>query len=238
VSKPTVRILSAGAAQAVTERLIEQFKRERACDVTAEFGAVGAMKARVTSGAAVDVITLTHAMIDELADSGFVRPGSRIDLGKVGTGVAVRVGAPVPDISGADRFRTALLAAEKIVCPDPAIATAGKVVMALLEKLGVAEQLGSRMQFFPNGYAAMHWLSSDGGFRDVGITQVTEILPNKGIIYAGALPDAFQMKTVYSAAVAAAAKEPELAKDFVSRFAAPDSRKLLKDAGYEIGEER
>jgi molybdate transport system substrate-binding protein len=135
----------------------------------------------------------------------------------------------------AERLRATLLAADRIVCPDPAIATAGKVVMALLEKLGVAEQLRSHLQFFPNGYAAMKWLAADGSPHDLGITQVTEILPNKGVSYAGALPDAFQMKTVYSAGIAAAAKEPELARDFISRFVAPASRKLLTDAGYEIG---
>ena len=235
MSLPTLRILSAGAAQAVTERLIEALKRERGCDVTADFGAVGAMKARVTGGEAVDVITLTQAMIDELVASGFVQPGSRVDLGKVGTGVAVRAGASVPKISDAHHLRAALLAADKIVCPDPAIATAGKVVLSLLEKLDLSEQLRSRMQFFPNGYAAMKWLAADGTARDLGITQVTEILPNKGVTYAGALPDELQMKTVYSMGVAAAAREPELAKDFIGRFAAPGSRKFLTDAGYEIG---
>jgi molybdate transport system substrate-binding protein len=232
----TLRILSAGAAQAVTERLIEAFKREHGCDVIADFGAVGAMKARVTSGEPVDVITLTHAMIEELAASGHVRPGSRVDLGKVGTGVAVRAGAPMPDVADAERLRAALVSADKIVCPDPAIATAGKVVMALLEKLGIADRLRRHMQFFPNGYAAMKWLAAEGGARDLGVTQVTEILPNKGVIYAGALPDAFQMKTVYSTGLAAAAGEAELARDFIGRFAAPGSRKLLMDAGYEIGE--
>jgi molybdate transport system substrate-binding protein len=232
----TLRILSAGAAQAVTERLIEEFKRERGCDVIADFGAVGAMKARVASAEPVDVITLTQVMIDELAASGFVRPGSRVDLGKVGTGVAIRAGASTPDIFDAERLRAALLAADKIVCPDPAIATAGKVVTALLEKLGVADALRSRLQFFPNGYAAMKWLAAHGSSSDLGITQVTEILPNKGVSYAGALPDSFQMKTVYSTGIAAAAQEPELAQDFIGRFAAAASRKLLTDAGYEIGE--
>ena len=232
---PTLRILSAGAAQAVTERLIEELKRELGCEVVASFGAVGEMKARVTSREPVDVITLTQAMIEELAGAGFVRPGSRVDLGTVGTGVAVRAGASVPDVGDAEHLCSAVLAAGKIVCPDPAIATAGKVVMALMEKLGVAEQVRSRMQFFPNGYAAMRWLAADGGPADLGITQVTEILPNKGVIYAGALPDAFQMKTVYSAAVAAAAQEPQLAQHFIDRFTAPLSRRLLSDAGYELG---
>ena len=227
-----LRILSAGAAQAVTERVIEAFERDTGHQVTAEFSAVGAMKARVTGGEPVDLIILTQAMIDELATAGFVQQGSRFDLGKVGTGVAVRAGVPVPSVANADELRAAVLASTKVVCPDPAVATAGKIVTALMDKLGIAEQMGGRMQFFPNGYAAMRWLAADGSARDLGITQVTEILPNKGVSYAGPLPDAFQMKTVYSAGIARNAKEGKLAADFIGRFAA--DREQLVAAGYEI----
>ena len=90
---PTLRILSAGAAQAVTERIIEAFRRDTGNDVAADFGAVGAMKARVTSGEPVDLIILTQPMIEELIAASLVEPGSRFDLGRVGTGVAVRAGA-------------------------------------------------------------------------------------------------------------------------------------------------
>ena len=227
-----LRVLSAGAAQAVTEHLIEAFKRDTGHDVAAEFSAVGAMKARVTAGEPVDVITLTQAMIDELIAAGYVEQGSRFDLGKVGTGVAVHAGVAAPKTRTADELRAAVLAASKIVCPDPATATAGKIVMAALEKLGIADRVRDRLQFFPNGYAAMRWLGAEGSAQDLGITQDTEILPNKRVTYAGPLPDAFQMKTIYSVGIAARSKEPQLAKDFVARFSA--ARSLLIEAGYEL----
>jgi molybdate transport system substrate-binding protein len=229
---PKLRLLSAGAAQAVTERLIEAFRRDTGAEVIAEFSAVGAMKARVTAGEAVDVITLTQSMIDELIAAGFVQQGSRFDLGRVGTGVAVRAGVAAPKMATADELRAAILTSAKIVCPDPATATAGKVVLAALEKLAVADQVRARLQFFPNGFAAMRWLAADGSARDLGITQVTEILPNKGVTYAGPLPDAFQQKAMYSVGIAARAQEPALAKDFVGRFAS--ARPLLVEAGYEV----
>ncbi|HEV7801835.1 MAG TPA: substrate-binding domain-containing protein [Burkholderiales bacterium] len=230
----TLRILSAGAAQAVTERIIEAFKRDTGSDVVADFGAVGAMKAKVIAGEAVDVIILTQPMIDELIAAGLVQPGSRIDLGKVGTGVAVRAGIAVPDVSSADLLRARILSASKIAFPDPAVATAGKIVMSLLEKLGALEEVRARLQLFPNGYAAMKWLATTEGTGELGITQVTEILPNKGVTYAGPLPEEFQMKAVYSIGLAARAPEPELAKDFVARFNAASARPLLAEAGYEF----
>ena len=230
----TLRILSAGAAQAVTERVIDSFRRETGHEVSASFGAVGAMKAKVTSGESVDVIILTDVMIDELASAALVEKGSRFDLGRVGTGVAVRAGTMRPDVSNARVLKANVLAATKIVCPDPAVATAGKIVMTLMEKLGALDEVRSRLQFFPNGYAAMKWLAASAGERELGITQVTEILPNAGVAYAGPLPDEFQMKAVYSLGLASHAPEAALAKEFVARFKVASARSLLAKAGYEL----
>lgn len=229
----TLRILSAGAAQAVTERVIEAFRRETGHAVLAEFSAVGAMKARVLAGEAVDFIILTQAMIDELVAAGRIVAGSRVDLGRVDTGVAVRASGVAPDVSDAEVLRELLLESSVIVCPDPAVATAGKIVMNLVEKLGIAEEVRARMRFFPNGYAAMAWLAAEGGAGAVGITQVTEILPNSGVSYAGPLPAQFQMKTIYSAGLALEAREPELARDFITRYSGSAARVLLEQAGYE-----
>ncbi len=232
---PTLRILSAGAAQAVTERILDAFKRDTGCEVMAEFGAVGAMKSKLGVGEGTDVIILTRAMIDELEQASVVERGSRVDLGTVGTGVAVRAGAARPDVQTSERLRNAILDAPTIVCPDPAIATAGKVVMALMETLGITEAAKERLRFFPNGYAAMRWLAGEGTATDIGITQVTEILPNKGVTYAGPLPPEHQMKTVYSAALVVRAAEPRLARDLLARYSGDAARALLREAGYEAG---
>ena len=232
---PTLHILSAGAAQAVTERIVDAFRRDTGCEVVAQFGAVGAMKSQLGAGDATDVIILTRAMIDELEQAGIVERGSRVDLGTVSTGVAVPKSATVPDVETSERLRNAILAASAIVCPDPAIATAGKVVLALMEKLGIAQAVEARLRFFPNGYAAMRWLAESGGAADMGITQVTEILPNKGVTYAGPLPAEHQMKTVYSAALVSRAAEPALARELLARYSGDAARVLLREAGYEAG---
>ena len=230
----TLQVLSAGAAQAFIERLIDGYTRDTGHEVAAQFGAVGAMKAKVTAGEPVDVILLTRPMIDELAAAERVQSGSSTNLGRVGTGVAVRAGTPVPNVSSADFLRARILSATRIVFPDPAIATAGKVVMSTLEKLGVLNDVRDRIQLFPNGYAAMVWLASARGTGELGITQVTEILPNAGVSYAGPLPDEFQMKAIYTAALATRAREPVLAENFLSRLQGSSARALLVEAGFEV----
>ena len=229
-----IRILSAGAAQAVVEKIGESYTRDTGHKVRGEFSAVGAIKQRVLDGAAADVIILTGALIDELISAGQVVAGTRADLGKVGTGVAVRAGTPPLDVSDAQSLRAGLLAAAKIVCPDPTVATAGKVVMQVLERLGIGGQVKPNLQYFPNGYAAMKWLAESRGRNEVGITQITEILANNGVTYAGPLPGDLQSKTVYSAGMAARATEAAAGRGFISRLTSAAARGVLATAGYEF----
>lgn len=229
-----LRLLSAGAAQAVCEQVIAAFQRDTGHEVEANYGAVGAMKARMVGGEPVDVIILSAQLIQDLVSGGLVGVSSVTDIGKVGTGVAVRAGTALPEVRTREALRGNILAATTIVCPDPATATAGKIVMKLMERLGVASQVEDRMQFFPNGYAAMNWLAASSGSLEIGITQNTEILPNKGVTLVAPLPEEFQMKTVYTAGVAVRAAQPDLAREFVRRLTTAEFRPTLRAAGYEI----
>src|SRR5262245_5431710 len=173
-------------------------------------------------------------MIDELVASGYIAPESRRDLGIVGTGVAVRVETPLPDVTTSRALRGNLLAANRIICPDPAIATAGKVVMRALDILRIHEQVRARLHFFPNGHASMQELAGSRHALEMGITQNTEILANNGVTYVGPLPDELQMKTVYAAGLGAKTQDPAMSGNFIERFATPSSRAILKAAGYEL----
>lgn len=230
-----IRVLSGGAAQAIVEQVGAHFERETGHEIRAEFSAVGAMAAKLVAGEPVDAVILTAALVDELIAQGRLVAGSRVDLGRVGTGVAVRAGTPLPDVSNPGALRGNMIAATKIVCPDPAVATAGKVVMKLIERLGIADAVRGKLQFFPNGYAAMRWLGASEGGREMGITQITEILANEAVTLAGPLPGELQTKTVYSAGIAAQAREPEAAKALLARLTSPAARPILIAAGYELG---
>ena len=231
----TIRILSGGAAQAVVEKIGADFQRATGHEISAEFSAVGAMKEKLLAGDPADIMILTAALIDGLIESGHIVSRSRADLGRVGTGVAVRAGTPMPNVSNAAVLRGNILAATVIACPDPAVATAGKVVMAMLDKLGIAAEVRGRMKFFPNGYAAMRWLASSTGTLELGITQVTEILPNPGVALAGQMPADLQTKTIYTAGLVTSASQPYLGREFIARLTAHEAQPVLAAAGYEFG---
>ena len=231
----TLNIFCAGAAQAVVTEMAGKFQRDSGNFVAANFGAVGAMKARVVAGEAADVIVLTGALIDELIQQGLVVAGSRVDLGKVGTGVAVRAGTPMPDVSDTRVLRGNLLAANRILFPDPAVATAGKVVMSALDKLGITDQVKPRLHLFPNGYAAMSDLAQSDGLLEMGITQITEIVANKGVKLVGPLPAEVQNIAVYSAGLAARSAHPERAKELIRRLTGFNAQPLLSSAGFDVG---
>jgi molybdate transport system substrate-binding protein len=231
----TLNVFCAGAAQAVVTRIAEKFQRDSGNFVAANFGAVGAMKARVAAGEPVDVIVLTAALVDELIAQGLVVAGSRVDLGKVGTGVAVRAGTPLPDVTDMRVLRGNMLAASRIVCPDPAVATAGKVVMSALDRMGISSEVRARLQFFPNGYAAMNDLARSTGVLEMGITQITEIMANKGVTLVGPLPAEVQNIAVYAAGLAGRSVHPERSQEFIRRLTGFNAQAVLSAAGFDVG---
>ncbi|MBY0438502.1 MAG: substrate-binding domain-containing protein, partial [Burkholderiales bacterium] len=133
----TLNIISAGAMQAVVTTLVPAFEKATGATVSATFGAVGQQKARVLAGEPADVILLTPEMLDDLAATGWVLPGSQCTLGRVGMGVVVPKGHPPVDVSTSDALRATMLAASLVVYPDPEIASAGRNFDNALIRLGI-----------------------------------------------------------------------------------------------------
>src|SRR5262249_37068681 len=148
------------------------FKSDTGVDIDATFGAVGAMRDRLIGGASADMLILTSALIASLTQSGHVVAGSAADLGTVATGIAVRSGEPAPPAPEADPWRTALRAAAAIYSPNRKLATAGIHFAKVLERLGIAAEVASRLRPHPNGNAAMTALAASHGGYPIGCTQV------------------------------------------------------------------
>lgn len=233
-SLETFNVVSAGAAQAVVARLLQNLQLEDAgLVVKARYGAVQAMKACVVAGEAADVVVLTDRLLDELLEKNLILAASRQDLGGVGTGIAVRAGlsgASLPDVGSPDALRAALLASSRVVCPDPAIATAGKVLLQVLEQLGISAQMLPRLQYCSSGYEAMAQLARGTGQHELGVMQMTEIIACPDVLLAGPLPGALQNTTVYSAAVAAQSASPGRALQFIERLTG--QKDVLRAAGF------
>jgi molybdate transport system substrate-binding protein len=229
---PRVAILSGGAAQGLVAALAPRFKAGTGCEIDGTFGAVGLMRDKLLAGAPADLLILTRALIDELAEQGHVAAGSAIDIGTVHTGVAMRSGDPAPAVGTPEELRAALLASDAIYFPDPKQATAGIHFAKVLERLGIAVEAGSRLMTFPNGAAAMGALATSNAERPIGCTQVTEILNTPGIRLLAPLPEGFGLATVYTAGVCARASLPREARALAALLADADARVARERAGF------
>jgi molybdate transport system substrate-binding protein len=229
-----IRLLSGGAAQGLVAQLQDRFLAESGYTVEGTFGAVGAMRDKLLAGEPCDLIILSQALVDQLTASGHVIRASAVQLGVVMTGVAVKAGEQLPDVTSAAALKRALLAAQAIYFPDPVKATAGIHFMKLLKALGIDQQLASRLRPFPNGATAMREMSQadEGGL--IGCTQVTEILYTPGVQLVGLLPPEFELATVYTAAVCSAAQQPKAAGDLIGLLAAQETAAIRSSGGFEV----
>jgi molybdate transport system substrate-binding protein len=223
-------LLSGGAAQGLVAALAPAFEAETGCRIEGEFGAVGAMAAKLRAGAPADLLILAAALIAELTREGRVAEGSAADVGTVLTAVAVRAGEAAPPIADGDALRAALLAADAIYFPDPRQATAGIHFAKVLEKLGI----GANLRPFPNGATAMREMVKSSEARVVGCTQVTEITNTPGAKLVGPLPAQLQLATIYTAGVCAGAQQPGPAHRFLALLAGEESRELRRRLGFDL----
>lgn len=228
-----LQILSGGAAQGLVAAIRAQFYGETGRSIEGSFGAVGAMREKLLAGEPCDVLILTQPLIAELEASGRVVPGSARPLGRVRTGIAVKTGAPRPDVGTANSLKEALRSASGIYFPDSLKATAGIHFMNVLRQLGLEHELAPRLHAFPNGAAAMQAMAQDQGSGLIGCTQATEILYTTGVELVAMLPAEFELATVYVAAVAAAAKQPQGAAMLIDMLTGPEAAGVRRSGGFE-----
>ena len=199
-------ILSGGAAQGLVAALAAEFKAQTGCEIDGTFGAVGAMRDKLLSGAAG-----RSADPDPRADrrAGRSRPcrgglGCRYRHRADGRrGAQRRSRARVGNAAG---LRAALLAADAIYFPDPKLATAGIHFAKVIDRSASTADVASRLRTYPNGATAMRELAAARGGRPIGCTQVTEILNTPGAQLVAPLPEGFELATVYTAGVCTRAR--------------------------------
>ena len=229
-----IKVISGGAFKQVLNALAEQYQKADANKLDLTYRTVGQHLKLIQSGEeSFDVAVLTPEAIDGLIKDGKVVAGSRADLARTGVGVVVRAGTPLPDISSVEAFKRTLMAAKSVAYIDPAAGgSSGIYVGKLLERLGIAKEVNAKAKLIHGGAVAAHIAE---GEAEIGIHQISEILPVKGVVMVGPLPADIQNFTVYSAGVGTAAKDgaKDAASAVVKFLAGPHAVPIIKAKGME-----
>jgi molybdate transport system substrate-binding protein len=226
-----IKVLSAGAMRGVVDALLPEFEKTTGHKVTVDNATAGVLAKRIEDGEAFDVAIITAVVVDGLLAKGKLAAGSRVDLAKVGMGVAVKAGAPLPDIKTVDAFKRTLLEAKSVAYINPkAGGTTGVFFEQVIEKLGIAEQVRAKAKLKDGGYVADLVASGDA---EIGVHVISEIVPVKGAVLVGPLPAEIQTTTTYVGASNAGTGNAEAAKALIQFVAGPASVPVLKAKGME-----
>jgi molybdate transport system substrate-binding protein len=234
-SAAELRVLSAGAVEPGLRPVLAAFEKASGHHVALSFASAPQIRERIGAGAAAfDVVIAPPAVLDDLESGARIAPDrtQRVTIGRVGIGLAVRPGAPRPDISNADAFKRTLQEADSVVFNR---ASTGLYVETLLKRLGLDVQAKSTR--YPDGAMVMaHVLRGQG--REVGRGATTEILllRDQGLQFVGPLPPDLQNFTVYRATATAAPAERDAAQALLKHLATPDARASFVTAGIDAAD--
>jgi molybdate transport system substrate-binding protein len=228
----TLKVFCARSMTQAVNRLADDFMRESGHLVDITFGPVGALQAKLAAGETADVLVLGAPAMAAMEREGCFVAGTRTDVARVFIGVAVREGASAPDISTAQAFRSALLAARAIAFTDAAVGgTAAVYLPQLFKRMGIADEVARRAKPQASGAAVAQCVAR--AEAEIGITLIPEILPIKGARVIGKLPAALADGTIYTAAVSARSKAVVEAAAFIAALARPQRRAVWRAAGFE-----
>lgn len=188
----------------------------------------GAIPVRLAKGEPGDVVIMARTELDSLAKKGLVVEGSQVDLVRSRIGMAVKAGAPVPDISTVDAFRTALLNARSIAYSDSA---SGVYIAAeMYKKLGVETQLAAKSRQIPADPVGTVVARGDA---EVGFQQMSELKPIAGITIVGPIPDEVQKITVFAAGIVTSSGQKEAARALISYLSSKPACPIIQDSALE-----
>jgi molybdate transport system substrate-binding protein len=218
-----IKVLSGGAARHALEPLAATLPGHT---VKFDFQTMGRLQQSLAAGAKPDMLVVTTEVLERLQKDGKVAAGKGTPLARVGIGVAVHEKAPLPDISTPEAMRRTLLAAKSIVYINPKTGTSGRYVEQMFSDLNILQEVKSKVTLVNEGYAVA---PVGRGEVELGIHQISEILPVPGVKLVGELPAQFQRYTVY---VAVPMSESKSVRDFIAHVTSPQARERLAKAGY------
>lgn len=226
-----VRLISPSAMHSSLEALVEAHRKQSGDVVRLKFETAPMMRKLFAAGEITDVVVVPPAVMDELVKTGKAVADGSFILGRVGAGVAVRAGAPVPDISSVEALKKAVLQADSVVYNR---ASSGLYTARMLEKLGLTEQIKSKTKIFSDAQETFtHMLNAKD--REIGFGGLTEIVRwrEKGLRLVGPLPAELQNYTAYAVALSTEPLNAEGARALLKFLASPAARAILTEYGVD-----
>jgi molybdate transport system substrate-binding protein len=227
-----IQVFSSGAPAAVQKRLAPAFTKATGHNVVITAETLRAIRKRLDGDTKPDVVVLPRQVMTGIEKSGAFRPGSLTNLARVGIGVAVKEGAPLPDISTVDAFKQMLLSAKSIAHPDPkGGGFTGAHIDRMFERLGIADAVRPKVKL---GYAFTGGVASIAkGDAEIGIFNISEIVPVPGVRLVGPLPAEHQNYLVFAGALHVRGEHPGPAAAYLQSLMDPSSRDAWKAGGFE-----
>lgn len=230
-SAAEVKVFSTIGVKSVLEELVPKFEKASGHKLDITWSTAALLEKRILAGEAADAMVLVAGNVDTLLKAGKIAPGTDVKLPKSIIAIAVKHGAPKPDISTPDALKKTLLAAKAISYSDPASGGASGVYFAKqIEKLGIADQLKSKTKFPPSGGFAGTLLVS--GDADIAVQTTPELASVAGVDVVGPLPGDMAFTAAFAAGVGAGAKEPAAAGAFLKFLTSPDAQAVFKAKGF------
>jgi molybdate transport system substrate-binding protein len=229
VNAAEIKVQSTVGVKTVVEELAPKFERETGHKLTIVFGVSNIMKRDIAAGVPFDLAIMTAPVADELIEQGKLVAATRTDVARGGIGIAVRAGAPKPDIGSVEALKGAVLNAKSIAYSKEG--ASGIYFAGLLERLGIAEAVRPKTVYGTSNVGDL----VAAGEAELGVNMITELLPVRGLEVVGPLPPEVQSYVVLTAGVATQAKEPGAAAAFLRFLTAPAAASVYTSRGLEPG---
>jgi molybdate transport system substrate-binding protein len=224
----SVRVLSTLALTGAVARLAGQCEAVVGVRIDADFAPTLALLDRLRGGEGADLVILTREGLVELAREGSVVAESCTDLARSYVGIAVKAGAPHPDIATVSALRAALLGARSVAYSR--IGASGILFAQLIERLGIASEINARATVIPSGFTAEKLVT---GEADLAVQQISELKQVADIDVVGPIPRELQTPAVFSAGRMAASDKPDKADRLLRYLASPEVAPVLRESGLE-----
>lgn len=228
VNAAEINVISTQATEEAYQELVARFEKASGHKVRTFFSGTLNVQKKLADGEPYDLILMAGPAIDEQIKLGKALAGSRVDVAKSGTGLAVRKGAPKPDISSVEAFRKTLLTVKSI---GYSTGPSGLYMLTVFEKLGIADQVKGKLKQTPSGVFVGTLIAN--GDAEVGFQQISELVHFAGIDYVGPLPGDLQRMTMFSTGIHSGAKQGDAARALVKFLTAPAAAPVIRKHGLE-----